>query len=205
MESLLARGRYWMFSIIGLAVVWSPFLAADALTWNLNDVSFLFRLPDGGAEANFALLTPQDRGNRGELLPDAVYRRIPTLLNAGKGNATLYRDSLRVTSARVDPCPDPASCIPELRLVWQPIEYDNFEGKWTARDAALHCVYTMSKPDFSHLKQNLWDIKTKYQRLGIDTTLAALEVHPALKNPNTAGSFNNDIQSVILKYAGSDS
>jgi hypothetical protein len=133
-----------------------------------------------------------------------VYRRIPTLLNAGKGNATLYRDSLRVTSARVDPCPDPASCIPELRLVWQPIEYDTGEAKWSARDAALHCVYTMSETEFADLKHDLWDIKTKYQRLGIDTTLAPLEVHPALRNRNTAGSFSNDIQSVLLKYAGSD-
>ena len=200
----IGRGTFF-FGIIGLLMIyWSQCVSADRQDWNLNDVSFLFSLPGGDASAAVDLLEPQDVGAGGRLLPEEIFRRIPTLLNAGNGNETLYRRSLRVTSARFDPCPDPEapSCSPELRLVWQPVEYDEFKNSWTTRDAALHCIYALSETDFMHLRADLWQVKLKYGQLGVDTTLRSLGIHPAMQNEATADAFSRDIQSIMLRYAG---
>lgn len=178
---------------------------AQMTKWDLNDVSYLFRLPDGGAQADIDLLGPKDHGVLGALLPKDLYQQVPTLLIGGNGNATLYEKALRVVAARIAPCPSQESnhCVPEIRLVWQPVEHDGHTGKWLAGDAAVHSFYRLSHNDFELLKKELWRIKQWLASQGVTTTSAALDIHPALKNMNTADTFNHEIQQTLVKYAGS--
>ena len=177
--------------------------AAD-MQWNLNDVSYLFQLPTGNAQASVNLLAPQDQDGAGPLLPPKPFAQLPTLLIDGAGNATLYKQALRVVAVRIDPCPDgkTGACAPQVRLIWQPVEYDEFSGKWLARDAAVHCFYALSRGELELLKEELWDIKKRFADLGVDTKLKALDVHPALRNKRTADAFNRDIQRALLNYVG---
>ena len=185
-----------------LPVSQQPF--AQAMKWGLNDVSYLFHLPNGGAHADIDLLGPQDHGVMGKLLPRELYELVPTLLISGHGNQTLYKDALRVVAARIDPCPSPGSdqCAPEVRLVWQPVEHDSYTREWVARDAAIHSFYKLSHNEFDLLREDLWRIKKWLVSQGVTTTSAALDIHPALKNKNTAHTFNQEIQQTLLNYTG---
>ena len=186
----------------GFLVLYAQLLSATGMEWNLNDVSYLFALPEGNAQVSVNLLGPQDRTGSGPLLPRKLYEKLPTLLTDGAGNETLYKKALRVVGARIDPCPnmETTACSPELRLIWQPVEYDEFARKWLARDAAVHSFYRLSSSDLALLKQDLWSLKKKFAALGVDTRLKALDIHPALKDEHTAESFNLDIQHTLLKY-----
>ncbi len=177
---------------------------ASEMQWNLNDVSYLFKLPTGNAQAPVSLLGPKEEARKGPLLPRRLYGRLPTLLIDGAGNATLYKQAMRVVGARIDPCPDGKNnaCSPEIRLVWQPVEYDEFAGTWLARDAAVHCFYGLSPTELELLKKDLWDIKKRFAELGVDTKLKALDIHPALRNDRTADGFGREIRRVLLKYVG---
>ena len=193
----------------GLLVIILPIFQpafAQVMKWDLNDVSYLFQLPDGSAQEDIDLLGPEDQGISGPLLPRNLYQKVPTLLVSGNGNTTLYENALRVVAARIDPCPSPESesCAPEIRLVWQPIEIDQYTGTWAARDAAIHSFYKLSHGDFELLKKDLWHIKQWLASLNVTTTSAALDIHPALQNRNTADTFNHEIQQTLLRYAGSN-
>jgi hypothetical protein len=178
--------------------------AAAKMQWNLNDVSYLFALPQGDAQAALDLLGPREQSGSGPLLPKHLYSRIPTLLLGGNGNETLYNIALRVVAARIDPCPglDADACSPEIRLVWQPVEFDQYSKKWLARDAAVHCFYSLPAEAFESLKQDLWKLKLELANAGVDTKQQALFVHPALQNEATAKLFNPTIQQILLKYTG---
>lgn len=196
--------RYIVFSLLSIWAVFSQSVCASNATWNLNDVSYLFMLPAGNEHASIELLGPDDHSLSGSLLPQEIYTRLPTLLIGGNGNKTLYENSLRVVAARIDPCPTlkPGACFPEIRLVWQPVEFDDDKNKWLARDAAVHCFYRLSAQDFELLKKDLQNIKHKLSRQGVNTNLQPLNVHPALQQETTAAMFNQDIQQTLLKYTG---
>jgi len=178
---------------------------AQVMKWDLNDVSYLFHLPDGDAQADIDLLGPEDHGVSGALLPRELYQQVPTLLIGGNGNPTLYKKALRVIAARIDPCPslEADRCVPEIRLIWQPVEHDGYAGEWVAGDAAIHSFYKLSHNNFESLKNELWRIKQWLASQGVTTTSTALDIHPALKNRNTADTFNHQIQQTLIKYAGS--
>lgn len=192
-------------SLLVIMLAMSQQSLAQVMKWDLNDVSYLFQLPDGDAQADIDLLGPEDHGVLGALLPREIYQQVPTLLIAGNGNSTLYENALRVVAARIDPCPSLESndCVPEIRLVWQPVEHDGRTGKWLAGDAAVHSFYRLSHNDFELLKEELWRIKQWLASQGVTTTSTALDIHPALKNRNTADTFNHEIQQTLIKYAGS--
>lgn len=181
-------------------------VSATMLSWNLNDVSVLFALPQGGADAPVGLLLPQAQGATGDLLPDAIYSRLPTLYQPGRGNETLYTQSLRVVGMRVDPCPpsEREDCRPELRLVWQPVEFDEKAGRWLVRDAAIHVIYRLEGDELNLLLGELWALKQENGRLGVLTDGLPLGVHPALRSPVTAGRFSQSLQSLVLRYARGD-
>ena len=174
------------------------------MKWNLNDVSYLFPLPKKHNAFSAELLTPESQSSSGKLLPEEIYQQLPTLLINGNGNETLYHNALRVVAARIDPCPqlDSASCTPEVRMVWQPVEYDKYHNNWTARDAAIHCFYRLSEEEFLLLTKELWRIKVELAEKGIDTTKQPLHIHPAFENADTSKTFTNAIQQALLQYAG---
>ncbi|MCB9027394.1 MAG: hypothetical protein H6625_13820 [Bdellovibrionaceae bacterium] len=172
--------------------------------WNLNDVSYLFSIPNSPSENLNHLLQPTSSGSRGELLSSTIQDKIPTLLNAGKGNLTLLKGAVRLISFRFDPCPttSPQVCNPELRLVWQPIELDEFENKWLSRDAALHSFYSLNDKDFKNLKQDLLDLKDNNKKQNVSTEFKPLYIHPAIENASTKEEFLKSLNQIILKYCG---
>ena len=189
---------------IALGLSFSIRAMAGVPAWDLNDVSILLALPEGGADAMPLHLSPNERSAQGELLPEAVYGLLPTLYQPGKGNASLYRDSLRVTAVRVDPCPanSVGACAAELRLVWQPVEFDVTQQRWVARDAAVHCVYGLSDRTLDTLLDGLWRLKREVATQGVDTRGASLGVHPASRDPRTAEAFAERLRALVLQHAG---
>lgn len=179
---------------------------AQPLRWDLNDVSVLFPLPGPSEASEAVLLAPQNAGAKGELLPWSEFQIVPTLLNNGHGNATVYRESLRVVALRIDPCPAGADeCLPEMRLVWQPIERDaegNSSGNWTSRDGAVHAFYSLSQDDLAGLRSALMKLKTRAIAEGVELERVPLGVHPALRNAQTAKWFSPALKSLVLKYCG---
>ncbi len=194
------NGQLW-FLVLGFALT-AQSAAAD-FRWDLNDVSILYPLPALVEAAPVALLGPETEGTEGVLLPFDDFKRIRTLLNNGSGNETLYKNALRVVSARIDPCPEEEACVPEVRLIWQPVEKDEELGKWTSRDGALHTFYKLSAQQFARLKASLWDIKLKAYSLGVDTSSKALGIHPAFARSESAEWFRQASQQAVLASCGS--
>lgn len=173
--------------------------------WNLNDVSYLFKIPTAKIDNTDTMLGPMNSGNKGELLPLAWYERTPVLYNSENGRGSLYQKELKAVSVRIDPCPntyDPKACSPEIRIVWQPVIYDQFVNTWAAQDAALHSFYRLTKSEFDLLKKDLWDLKLENKKSSIDTGKLPLGIHPALLNPNTTAKFNSKLQTIFLKNCG---
>ncbi len=188
-----------------VALSFTPSVQAAEMRWNLNDVSYLFPIPQGHEQNADHLLHPDRAGRQGVLLPEAIRQAIPTLLVNGNGNGTLFAErDIRVVSVRVDPCPALAqkSCVPEVRMVLQPVQFDRLDGKWTARDAAVHTVYRLSTTEFEQLTGQLWQLKIAAHQAGVSTHKRPLGVHPALANPGTAKRFNDQLQKLLLDYCG---
>ena len=200
-------GRNWtLIGVMAFVLSSTPDVMAAVEKWNLHDVSVLFGLPQGGPDADTGLLGPDEHGDIGTLLPADVYALLPTLYQPGRGNASLYARSLRVTAMRIDPCPasEKPGCRPELRLVWQPVEFDEQTGLWLGRDAAVHCIHAMENGDFARLTQALWQLKLDFAAMGVETGRRPLGVHPAAADPRTAGLFSKAMRSLVLRYAGED-
>jgi len=174
--------------------------------WNLNDVSYLFKIPNAKTENTDAMMSPKNAGDKGELIPFSWYERIPVLYNSENGRISLYQKELKAVSVRIDPCPntyDPKACSPEVRIVWQPIIIDQYvDVPWLAQDAALHSFYKLSNSEFALLKKDLWDLKLENKKNAIDTTKLPLGIHPALLNSIVGAKFNLKLQSIILKNCG---
>jgi len=209
--------RYWRSSgvsrsrfLLGSVVVWALFqisiASASAGKWNLNDVSVLFDLPQEAGDPDVGRIRPGDLGGKGVMLPGDAYALLPTLYQPGRGNRSLYEQSLRVTAMRVDPCPASAQagCRPELRLVWQPVEHDRHAGRWLSRDAAVHCIHAMREDEFTQLIRGLWRLKGEFAVRGVDTRRRALGVHPAASDPRTARYFAQAMKALILRHAGAE-
>ncbi len=191
--------------LVSFGFAFAPNAQAAEMRWNLNDVSYLFPIPRGQDQKADFLLHPDKAGRQGVLLPGAVRQQIPTLLNHGNGNQTLFdQHHVRLVSVRVDPCPslNQQSCTPEVRMVWQPVQFDGYDEKWTVRDAAIHSVHELSIAEFEQLKGELWQLKAANQRKGVTTHKRPLGVHPALVDPRTAATFNEQIQNVLLDCCG---
>lgn len=188
-----------------LALLTTGVSAADG-SWDLNDVAYLFPLPQNGESSAPGLLRPQDAGREGELLPYEDFIKIPTLLNGGKGNPSLWATALRLVGARIDPCPTGVSdrCAPEIRLVWQPVEEDMGSGAWVARDAAVHSFYRLSQEGFQQLAADLWQLKMTNLDKGIDTDGKPLDIHPAFSQQIGAADFQIRLQEILLEYCGAN-
>ena len=194
---------YFLVSVLFFILFSAEWALASHSKWNLNDVSYLFPLPDNRHQQE-DLLGTSIPGNSVELLPREVYDKLPTLLLNGNGNNTLYKNSLRVVAARIDPCPelDSASCSPEIRMVWQPLEYDQHVKQWVARDAAVHCFYRLSGQNFKILARQLWDIKKQLKKENISTRLQPLDIHPAFKTRENSQNYLRSVLSVLLQHTG---
>lgn len=148
-----------------------------------NDVSFLFPLGDG-------LLTPDDLGRGGALLPADVYGKASA---EGEGGIPgVERSRLRLVSMRLDPCfatlkpiAETPVCENQLRVVFQP----------PGEDAAVHALYAISREELTSAVRAIL-------RLRGDADLGPLGVHPLVKKEGLGGSTYAALKAIILANAG---
>jgi hypothetical protein len=158
---------------------------AASTALDLNDVSFLYPLP---ALAQRALLPGLGAAGRGgPLLSRALFAALPPLM-PDTPEAITYEE-LRVISARIDPCfpgsapPAAPVCIPQLRLVAQPVQVDPLNpAELTTADATLHLFYTLSEADFGAALVKLRALKSLAQGL--------------------SGSYAAALNALLLEFCG---
>ena len=171
------------------------FFAPSAHSLSLNDLSVLLPLPRDLSERSL-LLQPKDRGSFGDLIPMAIYKKLPQLLPES-ANSVPYRNSLRVIAIRIDPCffegVGPQACRHQIRLVWQPVVQDSTGV--TTRDAAVHSFYEMNEVDFSRLWPQ-W--RTLFSGLAADP----LQVQPQLRKEGLHGPTWRALRDLVLKTCG---
>jgi hypothetical protein len=162
-----------------------------------NDVSIVFPLPKGSDKDK--LLAPKSVGEKGELLPETTFTKIPRLVAEG---AT--RDDMRVVSLRIDPCfpglgvADPQGCKNQIRLVLQPVDASEANETINAKDAAVHAFYTMSREELGTLAREILAAK----RGARGSVRTALGVHPLIEQQGLEGTFAKDVKTAVLKHAG---
>lgn len=178
-------------------ILLTPFLT-HAKLWDLNDVTYLFPLPE---KIENSLLRVTDTGTSGELLPAAVLSKLPFLI-PGFTNDYIFKN-LRVVALRIDPCfplPNPSSCQKQVRLVWQPLDIDE-SGAITTLDTALHSFYVLSDSQFNLLLSQIQIWKNKNSTP--QNQSSALDVYPLWKKEKDKTASLVEFQNLIKNFIGS--
>jgi len=171
--------------------------------YDLNDVSFLFPLPDWSGRDG--LLSMMAAGEQGALLPKPFFDQVPKLLPDVPA-LTVY-GALRVVSLRVDPCfpgstpPAAPICVKQVRLVAQPLmqEADAGVGALTTDDATVHLFYDLDDAQFATVREGLAALKGQ---AGSATSGQPLDVHPVMKSQGLDGQYAQALKALVLKIAG---
>ena len=170
--------------------------------WGLNDVSILYPLPQTSATPG-NLIAPQEHGLGGAWLPYDMYQRLPAIDHGEPADQTYQ--ALRVVSVRLDPCfKSNGDCLPQVRLVWQPIAPANYGstaqfGILEAKDAAIHTLYTLTPTMFDKL---LADYAALVKATGSDLRNEPLQIHPVLLRQGLDGHFATRLRTLLSKYVG---
>jgi hypothetical protein len=170
--------------------------------WGMNDVTIIYPLPDRPAAAS-ALITPQEPGLGGPWLPQKLYARLPEI-NQGEAKNYTYRN-LRVVAIRLDPCfRNEGACLPQVRLVWQPINTPNYgstapSGQLEAKDASIHSFYTLEEAAFQALLNDYESLRKLNAR---DLSAEPLRVHPIIAEQGLDGPFSQGLRRLLDKYVG---
>lgn len=173
------------------------FLASFARAqWDLNDLSLLMPLPMKGEESQ--MWSPRTAGGQGVLLPTRVFSALPQI-TSDLDQQTLYASALKVVSIRLDPCfregPTPMPCQRQIRLVWQPLVFE--EGSWLTLDAALHTFYVLTDPEWRELTAALRPTGPVSPTAGLP-----LQIHPILRREGYRGNFWRTVSPILLKFVG---
>lgn len=170
---------------------------ASAQSLDPNDISVLFPLPETMEESQ--LLEPWTQADFGELLPESIFDRLPSLtvdpLHETK------REELRVIALRFDPCfpqaETPRGCQAQIRLIWQPLTLDGNQ-ELRAIDAALHSFYNLSSEDFFRLLKNLQTLKLQ---TGAGDQ-GPLNVQPRLQQEKMRGLYTEGLLKLVKSFTG---
>jgi hypothetical protein len=169
-----------------------PIVDVDPLLPKLSasDVSVLYPLPPSAAEPGY--LGPGDQSAHGELLPKAIYDKLPKFpVQPSEG---LVYERMRVVAARFDGCFTTAvGCEAQIRLVMQPIT-----DKQRSLDSALHLFYRVPEEALAKVVIAL----RKLHALAPETQAGILDVHPALVAQGMEGAYATGLRDLILQYAG---
>ncbi len=192
--------------VCAVSVATTGIAKGEPRRWDLNDVSYLFPLPSVGEPASL-LLGAKASGRLGQLIPEALHKKLPDLLRGGSATTKTY-NQLRLVSFRVDPC-NPVSledrtCRRQVRMVWQPLvkeEFDDGQTAWVTEDAGFHTIYEMGTEEFKGLSTELQKLKDSS---GVSTTRKRLDIHPALQSEGLAGPFMKGLNRTLLKFCGAD-
>jgi hypothetical protein len=170
---------------------------SDPSRLDLNDVSFLFPLPESNLDID-DLLPLDARGARGRLLPISVFAQMPPLV----GLSPILPQGLRVVSARFDPCADAAaaapSCRPQIRLVAQPLFIVPLQPPITI-DATVHLFYDLDDDDLAAVIDAVRDLKAM---AGDATACQPLGPHPVMVEQGLRGQYANRLIAMILAACG---
>lgn len=172
---------------------------------DLNDVSWLFPLPDW--DHRDQLLGLDASGDQGALLPRALYDQLVKLVPDQELSDT--HDRIKIVSVRVDPCfpatvpPAAPACARQIRLVAQPvISHAQLaslgSNQLSTDDATIHLFYTLDVATFGNLVDDVYALKMKAG----DDTRGPLDVHPVMKSKGLDGEYAKALKALILKYAG---
>lgn len=166
----------------------APPAARKAL--GMNDVSVLIPIPSSPAAEGS--LGATDAGDRGELLPQAVYDKIPKF--GVKPAEGLDYARMRAVAIRFDGCfPMPAGCEPQIRIVMQPIT-----DAGTTLDSALHLFYRLGEAELGQVVTRLRELRA----LAPEQKDAPLDVSPALLAQGMTGPYGAGLRELVLKFAG---
>lgn len=203
---------------ISLSILFAAVNSFASDTWNLNDVTYIFPLPNG--KTIDASVRASDLDSTGQPVfslktlftvsganfdtgPDAnraSHMLIPGDLLVRSPGFDAYQD-LFLVAARIDPCfkdkfTDP--CRRQIRAVWQPVDGWKI-GNPQAADAAVHTFYDLSASEFEKLMNDLKSLKNAYQ---INTDGLALGIHPAFSQ-NSISPFQLDFKKLLLRNISS--
>lgn len=165
--------------------------------FDLNDVSWLLPLPPPAQHG--LLLGLAAAGNKGPLLPRALYDTLPGLVTT-EDAAELF-PKFRVISIRIDPCfpQEPTTgCIKQLRLVAQPLVVDALQT--TTEDGTIHLFYELTDAEFDSARQTLTELRSIAAGA---TDGKPLDVHPVMRAQGLEGPYATTLHSMVTRLCGS--
>ena len=165
--------------------------AAKLPSLGLNDVSVLLPVPSSPSAPGY--LGPTSAGERGELLPMAVYDAIPPFPVVPKQGLDYTR--LRAVAVRFDGCfrHPQSDCEAQIRLVMQPIT-----DKGDTRDSAVHLFYKLSDAELPGLVRELRRLRS----LAPEVADGPLDVHAGFAAQGGEGPYATALNALVLRLAG---
>ncbi len=157
----------------------------------LNDVSVLLPVPSSPSAPGY--LGPKSAGDRGQLLPKAVYDEIPEFPVVPAQGLDYAR--MRTVAIRFDGCfkRPQSACEAQIRLVMQPIT-----DAGDTRDSALHLFYKLSDDELPGLVHDLRTLRT----LAPEVADAPLDVHAGFAAQGGEGAYATALNDLVLRLAG---
>lgn len=160
-----------------------------------EDVSILFPLPRSEQEVS-KLLSPEDAGEFGTLLPKEILDSIPVL----SGRVDLLQ--LRAVGVRLDPCFQEkidSICRPQVRVVWQMLEAVD-GGLVTTEDAAIHSFYELNQVELRTLIATLSRLRRDHGVVSASSD--SLGVHKGLARTGLTSIYAEDMRKALRAALG---
>jgi hypothetical protein len=161
----------------------------DTMALQMNDITTLFPLATNAVDFDSYLTASS-------LLPEALFQADP--------NTVISYDSLRVVGVRFDPCfanvgpiTDPSTCDNQIRLVFQPLTFDNGSNMTFAQDEAVHVSYALTRDQLIAATQAI--AAAREQATSGD--LGPLAAHPLIAQQGLSGAYAQTLRGIITSYA----
>lgn len=168
----------------------------------MNDVAFLMPLPTNIDEAA-NLIGLETKGQHGDVMPVWLWDKMPTL-RTGMLRQEVKKE-LRLVGVRLDPCfregqnAEASECQPQIRLVMQPVFFDDEKRFVSTRDTAVHLFYKITADELSEFIANV-------QKLSHDMRDAfrdkPVDVFPLIEKNGYTSEIYRSFQALLLQHIG---
>lgn len=215
-------------AVLGLLVVMNGPISparADDLKFDVNDVSFLWPVPNSEVALNKLISADELTDSGDQLWPQAVFETVidkaettavgNSSINFGPSLSEKFKQpgTWKIASVRIDPCApgaekqftDEFGCMPQIRLIAQPVTETAAGPK--VHDLAVHLVYKFTEagappfiPDtdkFGDIVNDLRSLKADLLANGISTD-GELSIHPGLQGQSP--EFEDKFSAFLKKY-----
>jgi hypothetical protein len=172
----------------------------------VNDVSILLPLPKTDADLGLLPAASLAGQQGGALLPKETYEKAfgaPGQLQAGGTPAAPPHANLRLVAVRLDPCSgktgpvrDDATCINEMRLVFQIVKKE--AGAFVADDSAVHAFYKLTRDQYADAVGKM----IAARRAAGDARLGSLGPHPLIVSQGLRGNAAEVLRGIVKDLAG---